>query len=87
MECRFCKNDIISMIEKQLSSFYILCKEEKDVMEKYYNQVILKVENCFSKNNNKYYHIEKNGTIQTYFDPLHTCQWFIFLSTYANTVW
>ena len=45
-------------------------------------------ENCIRDCNNKYYSKENDeGIREPYFDPLHTCQWTLFLYLMANTIY
>jgi len=84
---RFEEKEIMNMINKQLTCFYSISTLEMGVLQSYFEPVMNRVSACFSENSNKYYHRSIDGVCQTFFDPLHTCQWFVFLSMYANTIW
>lgn len=87
MECRFNIEKIKQMLFRQINSVYILESSDDSLISKYIDVVLDRVENNFKNNTNKYYScIDSEGNKQTYFDPLHTCQWLIFLYYFANTV-
>lgn len=52
-------------------------------IEEVYDEVIGKLDNCFSHIKNKYYHGDGSETL---FNPLHTAQWTMFLYYLANTL-
>lgn len=87
MICRYCDNKIKQILFKQIHSNFFLEEEDIEIVEKYMPMVLERLERNFEKNTNKYYScIDKNGEKHTYFDPLHTCQWLVFLYYFANTV-
>lgn len=73
-------------ILSQIISFYGVTFENVEVsakIEEVYDEVIGKIDNCFSHIKNKYYH--GNGS-EALFNPLHTAQWTMFLYYLANTL-
>lgn len=84
MVCKYDEKFVLGLIERQVSSFYPFYELEKIVISNCYLSVINKLEKNFSQNKNKYYSIDVKNEKQTYFNALHTCQWFIFLYTLAN---
>lgn len=84
---RFGKKYALRLLIHQLKNNFFIQQRELILLLKYYNRVLEKIEKCFSASTNKYYHsVTKNGK-ETYFDPLHSCQWFIFLYFFANTIY
>ena len=83
MVYRFGKDRIPEQLFRQIDSFYGISEEERDVIRQVLDAVLGKTERTFSRCANKYYH--KNE--ETYFDPLHTCQWFVFLYQLAHELY
>lgn len=77
------KNRIIDLLKKQIDNLFFLEKVESDIIDKYFDEVLLRVKKCFAKNKNKYY--SKNGV--PYFDPYMSVQYMIFLYYFANTIY
>ena len=76
------QSDIPSILIHQLESFFPIDEEEKVCIIGVSKRVYERVEYCFSKNPNKYYH--RNG--DTYFNPYHAGQYTIFLYFYSREV-
>jgi hypothetical protein len=72
--------EILSMLKKQLSSFYFLSNEEELILSENLENTLERVKLNFSYNKNKYFINEKGETI---FEPLNTNQWLIFLYYYS----
>ncbi len=64
-----------------------MTEEDQGFVEKYMPKALCRLEKNFSANENKYYNrINELGDKVAFFDPLHTCQWLIFLYYLANTI-
>ncbi len=74
---------LLPLLKKQLDHNFLLSEEEEGYLEEVLEEVLLKVEHCFSKCNNKYYHNEGDVV----FNPYHSGQYSIFLYYLANTIW
>lgn len=84
---RFDVDQIKDILLNQIKNNYFLTTEDEKLLEKYMPNVLIRLENNFSNNVNKYYsRVNESGDNEVYFDPLHTCQWLIFLYYFANTV-
>lgn len=87
MKSRFDIDKIKQILLNQIKNNFFLTIEDEEYIEKYMSKVMTRLEKNFSYNDNKYYScIDELGNKTTYFDPLHTCHWLIFLYYFANTV-
>ena len=77
------QSEIPSILIHQLESFFPLNEDERQCIKDNLVGVINKVENCFSRNPNKYYH--RDG--ETYFNLFHAGQYTIFLYFYSRLVY
>jgi len=77
------EKDLFNILVKQISSNFILDKNEIIVLEKYYKKVLEKTIGCIKKNKSKYF--SKQGL--PYFNPFHSVQYMIFLYYYSNTLY
>ncbi len=84
MAKRFSDSEMMQMLIREIESFFLISDKEKGLLYCYLPQCLERIETSFSYNTNKYYH--KDGGV-TYFDALHSCQWFMFVYTLANTIW
>lgn len=87
MIIRFGNEYVQKQLLHQLSNLFLIDCVEKDLIDKYFDLVIERVDKCFSASKNKYYKKKTENGVETFFDPIHSCQWFIFLYYYANTVY
>lgn len=69
---------LINLTIKQLSNFWTVTSDEKELLEKYINVAIDRSRHCIQNVNNKHF----NGEI----NPLHSGQWCIFLYFLSNTL-
>lgn len=84
---RFGKEKPLEYLNLQLRAFFPLNKQIDELIKKHYNLTLERTKLCFSSNSNKYYYKYLDNSRHTYFDPLHTCQWFIFLYLFANSIY
>lgn len=68
------------LINKQLSNFFGYCPDVYSYLEK----TLMRTENCFKMNSNKYY---QNGEGEVFFSPFHSGQYSIFLYFLSNTIY
>lgn len=75
------KCDILSLLIKQLSSFFSISCPEKRVLKVVFDRVLERLEKNFKANSNKYYSacLQGKNETDTYFSPYHSGQWTIFL--------
>lgn len=88
MVYRFPLRDIKDMLLNQISSNFFKSIDDEMLITKHMPKILERFEKNISQNDNKYYYIiNENGEREAYFDPLHTCQWFLFLYLVANTIY
>ena len=74
--------EIPDILIHQLESFFPIDESEKDCINEQLRGALLKIDYCFGKNSNKYYH---RGD-ETYFNPFHSGQYTVFLYYYSRLV-
>lgn len=85
---RFPLRNIKDMLLNQINSNFFQSIDDEKLITKYMPIVLERLEKNISNNNNKYYYkITEDGKNEPYFDPLHTCQWLLFLYLTANTIY
>lgn len=85
---RFPIKTVRDMLLNQISNNYFKSIEDETLITKYLPKAIERFENCIENSDNKYYSkINQNGEKEPYFDPLHSCQWALFLYFMANTIY
>lgn len=67
--------EIIKLLAKQIDNLFGITEDEKLLIEINIEGVVKKLEYCFERTSNKYYHRNKD----TYFNPFHSGQYTIFL--------
>ena len=78
---------IYEQLIKQLTVFFFLEEKEKVIILEEFENVIQRLESCFSNTANKYYWIEnKFGVKESYFNPYHSGQYTIFLYYVSNSI-
>lgn len=84
---RFPIKTVRDMLLNQISSNYFKSIEDESLISKHLPKALERFENCIKDCDNKYYSKEnEEGIKEPYFDPLHTCQWTLFLYFMANTI-
>jgi len=90
MVFRMSQEKIIDMLLNQIRNHYFESDKDRELIEKYFPVVMERVERNFSKQTNKYYSRctvpGDESTRETFFNPLHSCQWLMFLYYAANTI-
>lgn len=81
MRIDYSKDELIELVERQLSLF-LISSAEMGIIKLCFDKAIMRVEFCFKHNANKYY--SKDGEV--YFNPFHSGQWAIFLYYLSNTI-
>jgi serine O-acetyltransferase len=76
-------SDIESLLIRQLDNMFGLVEEEKKIVKKAMEGGVKRLERCFDKNPNKYYH--RDG--ETFFNPFQSAQYNIFLYFMSNEIW
>ena len=74
--------EIPAILIHQLESFFPIDESEKVCINQQLEGALLKIDQCFGKNPNKYYH---RGD-ETYFNPFHSGQYTVFLYFYSRLV-
>lgn len=77
------EGEIRAVLNRQLESLFPLSGEETAAIDAAWNATFGRLEVCFSRIRNKYY--RRDG--ETFFDPLHGCQWTHFLYTLSNEIY
>lgn len=75
--------EIESLLIRQLDNMFGLGEEEKNEVRKAMEGGGKRLERCFEKNPNKYYH--RDG--ETFFNPFQSAQYNIFLYFMSNEIW
>lgn len=85
---RFPIRDIKDMLLNQINNNYFKSIEDERLISKHLQKTLERFEANIKNNPNKYYSkVNDNGEKEAYFDPLHTCQWTLFLYLMANTIY
>lgn len=85
---RFPLRNVKDMLLNQIGNNFFKSIDDEMLISKHLPKVLERFEACISKIDNKYYYkINENGEKEAYFDPLHTCQWLLFLYFTANTIY
>ena len=85
---RFPINNVKDMLLNQISNNYFKSIDDERLISKHMQKTLERFEKNIENNTNKYYSkINENGENEAYFDPLHTCQWTLFLYLMANTIY
>lgn len=84
---RFPLKNIRDMILNQVSNNFFKSIEDESLITRHLPVILDRFEKNISNNNNKYYwKINSNGEKEAFFDPLHSCQWTLFLYLASNTI-
>lgn len=83
MECALDKNELLTLVSKQLNNFFNVNDKEKASLKFNLDKALSRTEFCFDNTQNKYY--SKEG--KTYFNPFHSGQYSIFLYYLSNTIY
>lgn len=75
--------NVKALLQKQISSLFILENDDVEKIEVAWESALTRVEKCFAHAQNKYYHNEA-GIVN--FDPYHSCQWTAFLYLLSNEI-
>lgn len=80
------EENILELLKHQLDNIFKLNYIESEELNDVFSLVLDKIEYCFSKTQNKYYHKTDEGQDCTYFNPYHSCQYTIFLYFYSRSI-
>ena len=85
---RFPLRDVKDMLLNQIGNNFFKSIDDEKLITKHFERVLERLEANISANDNKYYwKLNDAGEREAYFDPLHTCQWMLFLYLVANTIY
>lgn len=85
---RFPLRNVKDMLLNQIGNNFFKSIDDEMLVTKHFPKILERLEKNISMNNNKYYYkINSEGEREAYFDPLHTCQWLLFLYLTANTIY
>lgn len=85
---RFPIKTVRDMVLNQIGNNFFKSIEDETLLSKHLPEILEKFEKNISNNNNKYYwRINEQGEKEAFFDPLHNCQWTLFLYLAANTIY
>ena len=79
-ECLISKNDLVNLLKKQLSNFFIVSQDI--LIDENIDEALKRIKKCFSASRNKYF--VRNETI--YFDPYNSVQYSIFLYVISRII-
>ena len=82
MEISIGINGLVKIVNKQIDNFFGLSPQEREIIIDNIGETMNRVNYCFSRSSNKYYH--RNGNV--FFDPFHSGQYSIFLYFLSNTI-
>ena len=84
---RFPLRDVKDMLLNQIGTNFFKSIDDERLITKHMERTLERLERNISANDNKYYwRLNAAGKREAYFDPLHTCQWMLFLYLTANTI-
>ena len=84
---RFPLRDVKDMLLNLISNNFFRSIDDERLITKHFERALERLETNISANDNKYYwRLNTVGEREAYFDPLHTCQWMLFLYLIANTI-
>lgn len=85
---RFPLRNVKDMLLNQISNNFFKSIDDEKLITKHMPKVLERFEKNISSNSNKYYSkLNDKGEMEAYFDPLHACQWLLFLYLTANTIY
>lgn len=85
---RFPIRNVKDMLLNQIGNNFFKSIDDEMLITKHFPKVLERLEKNISANDNKYYwKLNDKGEREAYFDPLHTCQWLLFLYLTANTIY
>lgn len=85
---RFPVRNVKDMLLNQIGNNFFKSIDDEMLITKHFPTVLERLEKNISANDNKYYwKLNDQGEREAYFDPLHTCQWLLFLYLTANTIY
>lgn len=85
---RFPLRNVKDMLLNQIGNNFFKSIDDEILITKHMPKVLERFENTISNIDNKYYYkINSAGEKEAFFDPLHTCQWLLFLYLTANTIY
>lgn len=76
------REEIITLLNKQLSNFFFLTEDESGYIEETLDHVLERCYNCFKEVDNKYFN---NGS-EVFFNHYHSGQYAIFLYYFSNSL-
>lgn len=84
---RFPLRNVKDMLLNQISNNFFKSIDDEMLISRHFPMVLERFEKTISNIDNKYYYkVNDDGVREAYFDPLHTCQWLLFLYITANTI-
>lgn len=81
------KFELLNQFYLQLSTHFLISEDEKKVIEKYLDEVLIRCEKNFSQSPNKYYITIEGGERTACFNPYHSVQYMTFLYYFSNTLY
>lgn len=85
---RFPLHNVKDMLLNQIGNNFFKSIDDEKLITKHIPKVLERFEKNIQNNSNKYYYkLNEKGEKEAYFDPLHTCQWLLFLYLTANTIY
>lgn len=77
------EEQLLDNLFKRLESFFYVDQKEKEILRIYHTKILQRIELCFKKIDNKYYHKGEN----LYFTYLHSGHYLCYLYFYSNELY
>ena len=85
---RFSIKTVRDMLLNQVSNNFFKSIDDELLITKHLPRILDRFEKNISHNDNKYYwRLNERGEKEAFFDPLHNCQWTLFLYLAGNTIY
>ncbi len=79
---------LLEIIKRQINNIYYLNKNDENDIEMCLSSSLIRIEKCFERVRNKYYWENTDcGEKNVIFNPLHSCQYTIFLYYMSNELY
>lgn len=83
MKIEISNRDLKTMLFRQINNLFGLGVLEQEVLGRHLNKTLIRCEQCFESNPNKYFKHDRT----VYFNPFHSVQYMTFLYYLGNTIY
>lgn len=81
------KDDIITLVCRQVENNFTLTEAERGEIMDSFEEALAACEENFSHSSNKYFSREHDGERTAYFNPFHSVQWMIFIYSLGHIIY